>query len=394
MHARETAGMVRATGIDPGTRSFDVCSLDEGKVYYEAVIDTPQLAEKPQLMLDALSRAQPVDLIVGPSGYGVEVTSLRDVENPGEFMRAVLLLLRREDYEAALGRRELGIMVYSAMIKLEMEMKLLGLPVCYIPAVIQLSTVPGYRKINKLDMGTVDKMCAVVLGVYDQSRRLGIPYSDVSFIQIESGFGYNAVIGVEGGRIVDGIGGTTGGPGFLSMGSMDVELAATVGHWEKADIFTGGGVSIAGRASLEEIAEHLDQEPCADAWNAIVEGVEKSVASMSVSVRKPREVLLSGRWARVPMLREELEQRLSRYAPVRNVGWLAGAQAVKEAAQGYAMVADGLAGGQFAALVRWMGIERARGTALDHILHPKGRDLRRQLAPWFREQSPKPETNG
>jgi len=380
--------MVRALGIDPGTRSFDVCGLEDGKVYFEAVIDTVELAEKPELMLQAIERAQPVDLIVGPSGYGVEVTYLKDVENPGEFMRAILLLLKREDYEAALRRRELGIMVYSAMIRLELEMKRLGLPVCYIPGVIGLPTVPKYRKVNKMDMGTVDKMCAAVLGVHDQARRLGIPYSQVSFIQVESGFGYNAVIGVEAGRIMDGIGGTTGGPGFLSMGGMDAELAALVGTWEKADIFTGGGVSITGKGSLEEIAEHLDEEACADAWQAIIEGVEKSVASMKVSVRRPREVLLSGRWTRVPRLSRELERRLSAYAPVRSVGWLEDAKRVKEAAQGYAMVADGLAGGGFAELINWMQIPQARGTAMDYIYHPKGRDARTRLAPWFHERLP------
>ncbi len=380
--------MVRAIGIDPGTRSFDVCGLESGQVYFEAVIDTVELAEKPELMLEAIERAQPVDLIVGPSGYGVEVTYLRDVENPGEFMRTILLLLKREDFEAALQRRELGIMVYSAMIRLEVEMKRLGLPVCYIPGVIELPTVPRYRKINKMDMGTVDKMCAAVLGVHDQSRRLGIPYGEVSFIQVESGFGYNAVIGVEGGKIVDGIGGTTGGPGFLSMGGMDAELAAIVGTWEKADIFTGGGVSITGRGSLEEIAEHLDEQECADAWQAIIEGVEKGVASMTVSVPGAKEILMSGRWTRVPKLSEELERRLSRFAAVRSVGWLEGAKTVKEAAQGYAMAADGLAGGRFAGLVEWMGITRARGTAMDYLYHPKGRDARVNLAPWFRERVP------
>ncbi|MEM3046114.1 MAG: DUF1464 family protein [Candidatus Bathyarchaeia archaeon] len=380
--------MVRAIGIDPGTRSFDVCGLENGRVYFEAVIDTPQLAEKPELMLEAVDRAQPVDLIVGPSGYGVEVTYLKDVWNPGEFMRTILLLLKSEDYEASLKRRDLGIMVYSAMIKLEVEMKRLGLPVCYIPGVVQLPSVPRYRKINKLDMGTVDKMCAVVLGVYDQARRFGVPYGEVSFIQVESGFGYNAVIGVENGRIVDGIGGTTGGPGFLSMGGMDAELAAIAGAWEKADIFTGGGISITGRNSLEEIADHLDEESCAEAWQAIIEGVEKSVAAMNVSVREPREILISGRWTKVPRLSQELERRLSAYGSVRKVGWLEGAKTVKEAAQGYAMVAEGLAGGRFASLVEWMGIPQARGTAMDYIYHPKGRDARRKLAPWFRGRLP------
>jgi len=379
--------MVRVLGIDPGTRSFDVCGLDDGKVYFEEVIDTIKLVEGPESMMQAIEEAYPFDLITGPSGYGVQVTYLKEIDNPGEFMRTILLLLRKDDYEAALARRDLGIMVYAAMIKLEIEMKRRGLPVCYIPGVIQLPTVPLHRKVNKIDMGTVDKACAAVLGIHDQADRLKIPYSETSFILIESGFGYNAVIGVEEGRIVDGIGGTTGGPGFLTIGGMDAELAAIVGRWEKADIFTGGGVSISGRGSLEEIGDHLDEEGCRVAWNTIIEGVEKGVASMTVSTSEPREILLSGRWARTVRLREELTRRLSRFGPVRRVGWLEGATMVKEAAQGYVMVADGLAGGKYAELIEWMKIKEAKGTALDYIYHPKGRGVLKELAPWFRSST-------
>jgi predicted butyrate kinase (DUF1464 family) len=378
--------MTRVLGIDPGTKSFDICGLDDGHVYFERVIDTTRLVEGPEPMMQAIEEASSFDLIVGPSGYGVEVTYLWDIDNPGEFMRAILLLLRKEDFEASLARHDLGIMVYAAMIKLEVQMKKRELPVCYIPSVIQLPTVPSYRKVNKIDMGTVDKACAAVLGIQDQAKRLDIPYSETSFILIESGFGYNAVIGVEQGRIVDGIGGTTGGPGFLTIGAMDAELAAIVGRWEKADIFTGGGISISGRSSLEEIGDKEDDVNSRMAWDAIIEGVEKGVASMTVSVSKPREILLSGRWARTTRLKEELTKRLSKFGSVRSVGWLEDATKVKEAAQGYAMVADGLSGGKYAELIRWMKVREAKGTALDYIYHPKGKSLLRDLAPWFKSR--------
>ena len=376
--------MARVLGIDPGTKSFDICGLEDGDVYFERVVDTPRLVDGPEPMMQAIKEAGPLDLITGPSGYGVEVTYLRNISNPGEFMRAILLLLRKDDYEASLARRDLGIMVYAAMIKLEIEMKKSKLPVCYVPGVIQLPTVPIHRKVNKIDMGTVDKACAAVLGIQDQADRLGIPYSETSFILIESGFGYNAVMGVEKGRIVDGIGGTTGGPGFLTIGAMDAELAAIVGTWEKSDIFTGGGISVSGRNSLEEIGDHRDEASSNMAWEAIIEGVEKGVASMTVSVPKPREILLSGRWARTARLKEELLERLSRFGPVRSLGWLEGTTTVKEAAQGYAMVADGLIGGKYGKLIEWMKIREAKGTALDYIYHPKGKHLLEDLAPWFK----------
>ena len=43
------------------------------------------------------------------------------------------------------------------------------------------------------------------------------------------------------------------------------------------------------------------------------------------------------------------------------------ASVAKQAAQGAALLADGLAGGKSAALVDAMGIREARGTVLDHL---------------------------
>ena len=336
-------------------------------------------------MIRAAERAMPLDLIAGPSGYGVELTYLRDlsIENLEDWYLTYILLLRREDMEAALEKGDPGIMVYSAMTKTALEMKRRGWPVCYIPGVINLPTVPKHRKLNKLDMGTVDKMCICVLGVYDQARRLKIPYSEVSFILVEMGFGYNAVLGVEGGKIVDGIGGTTGGMGFLTSGAMDVELVQLVGRWGKSDVFSGGGASVSGKSSPEEMIGSSD-ENSGLAWGAIVESVEKGVASMMTSVNRPKEILISGRLSRIEKVEDELSRRFKRFAPFRKIGWLEGVRKVKESAQGYAMVADGLAGGKFSDLIEWMEIKGAKGTVLDHLHHPKGKGVKTEFERGFR----------
>ncbi|GAH98927.1 unnamed protein product [marine sediment metagenome] len=91
------------------------------------------------------------------------------------------------------------------------------------------------------------------------------------------------------------------------------------------------------------------------------------------TVPHPKEILISGRLTRVEKVKDELLKRLAKFAPVRRIGWLQGARRVKESAQGYAIVADGLAGGKFVELIEWMGIKNAKGTALDHIYHPKGK---------------------
>lgn len=316
----------------------------------------------------------PLDLIVGPSGYGVKITYLKDIppEKVEDWYLKNILLLKREDLENALKRKELGIMVYSAMTKTAVTMRLKGWNVVYIPGVIHLPTVPTHRKLNKFDMGTADKMCIAVLGVYDQARRLKIPYSEVSFILVEMGFGYNAIIGVENGRIVDGVGGTTGGIGFLTIGAMDAELVQLVGVWEKSDIFHGGVATITGKISPEEVLKNLGKNELYQvAWKAMIENVIRNVKAMTVSVQKPKEILISGRLTRIKDVRDELVKKLGGIAKVREIGWVDEAKDVKEAAQGYAIVGDGLAKGKFKKLVDWMKIKEANGSILDYAYHPK-----------------------
>ncbi len=367
--------MVKALGIDPGTRSFDLCGLENGRAVFEEVIDTLEVAKKPDSLIKAIEKALPVDLITGPSGYGVELTYLKDlnIDELENWYLTYILLLKKKHLQEALRQGNIGIMVYSAMTKTALEMKRRNWPVCYIPGVIHLPTVPKHRKINKMDIGTADKMCIAVLGVYDQSREYGVEYSQVSFILVEMGFGYNAIIGVENGRIVDGIGGTTGGPGFLTAGALDFELVQLVEKWEKADVFSGGGSIVSGRINPEEMIKNLkEDEKCTVAWKAMLESIVKGVSSIKVSVPKPKEILISGRLTRIEGVEEELRSKLSAFAPIRRIGWVKGAKKVKEAAQGYAIVADGLAGGPFKELIEWMKIKEAKGTALDYIYHPKG----------------------
>jgi predicted butyrate kinase (DUF1464 family) len=368
-------------GIDPGTKSMDVCAIEDGAVYYEEAVDNVELAEEPGRIMGALKEALPADVIAGPSGYGVEPTRIGDVPEEvfEDWYYNYILLTTKADVLRAVEEGVLGALIYKNMADLSAWMRREGLPVVFIPSVIELPTVPPHRKVNKVDMGTADKMAAAVLGVHDQSRRLGVPYSEASFILVEVGFGYNAVVGVEGGRIVDGIGGTCfPGPGFLTISAMDAELVQLVGRWERRDTFEGGAASIMREVNPQRLLGRRDPEARL-AFEAMMEGIEKAVASMTVSVRRPKEILLSGRWTRHAEVREELARRLSKYADVRPLGFLEGARKTKETAQGYAVVADGLAGGKFKELVEWMKINEVRGTALDYIYHPKFKGVRERL---------------
>ena len=360
---------------------MDICAIEDGVVYYEESVDNVELAKEPEKIIRALKGALPVDVIAGPSGYGVEPTRIEAVPEEvfEDWYYNYILLTTKADVLRAVEEGVFGAILYKNMADFSAWMKREGLPVVFIPSVIELPTVPLHRKVNKIDMGTADKMAVAVLGVYDQSRRLGIPYSEVSFVLVEVGFGYNAVIGVEGGRIVDGIGGTCfPGPGFLTISAMDAEIVQLVGSWERKDTFEGGAISIMRELNPQRFLERRDPDAQL-AFEAMMEGIEKAVASMTVSVRRPKEILLSGRWTRHEEVREELVKRLSRYAEVRPLGFLEGARKTKETAQGYAIVADGLAGGKFKELVEWMRISEARGTVLDYVYHPKFERVRERF---------------
>jgi predicted butyrate kinase (DUF1464 family) len=363
--------MSRVIGIDPGTVSFDLCGLEDGQIFLDTSIPSAEVAANPQALVDALLSARPLDLIIGPSGYGLPWVSIKDFGAPELFL--FILVDERER-----GR----ISVLSGMSKMIKLMKESELPILFMPGVIHLSTIPAHRKANKIDMGTADKLCCTVLAVFDQARHHCIPYDETSFILVEVGGAYTAVVAVEGGQIKDGLGGTTGGPGFYSLGMIDGELAYLLGRFHKEVLFSGGVAYIAGQPDLSpEEAAHLfgTDEHLNRGWEALIEGVVKSVAAEMTVVTSPREVLLSGRLCRIPTICDELARRLGRFAPVRRVSGMA--EVAKEAAQGAALVADGLAGGQFTDLVQTMRLKEAQGTVLDYLYIRGAEELKRRYLP-------------
>jgi len=167
---------------------------------------------------------------------------------------------------------------------------------------------------------------------------------------------------------VDGLGGSSGGPGYQALGSLDGELAYLLGTFPKSVLFSGGVAHMAGQPELspEDLLAQRETEPAVRrAWAALFEGIAKSVAAEMTVVPTAREIILSGRLCRMPAIREELAQRLNRFAPVRPISGIA--ETAKEAAQGAALIADGMAGGQFAELVETMRLKEARGTVLDYL---------------------------
>ena len=71
--------MPRVIGIDPGTVSLDLCGLDDGRVFLDESIPTEDALADPSLVLGLLDRASPLDLVVGPSGYGLPLRNVREI---------------------------------------------------------------------------------------------------------------------------------------------------------------------------------------------------------------------------------------------------------------------------------------------------------------------------
>ena len=78
--------MARAIGIDPGTVSFDVCGLDDGRVFLDTTLPSPEFAANPQALIDLLQAAQPVDLIAAPSGYGLPLVPIEQFGDQERFL--------------------------------------------------------------------------------------------------------------------------------------------------------------------------------------------------------------------------------------------------------------------------------------------------------------------
>lgn len=221
-------------------------------------------------------------------------------------------------------------------------------------------------------MGTADKTCVAAFAIWSQSQEYSIDYDQTSLINVEMGFGYNAAMIVEKGKIIDGIGGTIfPGPGYLTLSLMDGELAYLIGGFSKLRLFQGGVSYIAANCVTDpaDFAKQIDVDRQYNlAWKAMVEGIVKAVAmGLSVMERKPREIIITGRLSRIPRLSREVEEVLTRKfeTSIRRPSTFT--REAKDVAQGAALIANGLGGGRYQPLVDGLEIKGATGTVLDHV---------------------------
>lgn len=327
---------MRVVGIDPGTYSFDLFGMEDSqKVIIDESIKSEDILKNPYLLLKRLEELMPLDIVVGPSGYGISLKKIKDIT---------------EDDIGKMIPLDTQIAVNEGIKKVLLEMKEKEIPVCFTPGVIHLETVPSYRKWNKFDMGTADKVCCIALGIKDQSERLNIPFNKTSFVYVEIGYGFTAVMAVKDGKIVDGIGGTNGSIGFLGCGGMDAEIAIRLKPPVTQEIVFQKGVK-------DFVGKDIEPEDLINFKEAILllgESTEKDVASILVSMPNAKEIVLSGRLIDYDFIKDELTRRLNKYAPVVKVNKLS--RIAKEAACGAYIIGEGLLGEKYHKLVENMGI--------------------------------------
>ena len=345
--------MTRVVGIDPGTLSIDVCGMVDGRLYLDRSWPTADAVSDPLGFIEILTSSGSPDLIVGPSGYGLP---LRWAAEASENDLRLAFLAPADEAGGIGGLRGLARKLGES-----------GLPVVYVPGVIHLDTVPDHRKLNRVDLGTADKLCAAVLGIHDQCKRRDCSPSEASFILIELGGAFTAAVAIERGQVVDGVGGTSGPIGWRAVGALDGEVAYLAEHITKAALFLGGVTSFLDRTP--------DRRPVV--LEAYLEGAEKTVRQLRCSAPSANEVLLSGRLAGESEIRSRMTASL---ADIGSVRLLQGsALHAKQGAEGAALLADGLAGGANHALVDRLRLRAAGGTVLDHLLFIPPEAARKRL---------------
>ncbi len=362
--------MARVLGIDPGSRSFDLVVVDDGIVVWEESVDTGAVAKDPSRLMNAIREAGDIDVIAAPSGYGVPPTFSDEVVNPRRFAVEVLLLSTWEEIMEGLRRGEPGALVYKALADVVEELVKAGDPrSVFIPGVVHLPTLRAGAKMNRVDLGTADKLSVTVLAVFQEARD---DPGRANFMVLEMGYGYNALILVENGRITWGWGGTVLGTGMLTAGPLDLEVVIMGKEWRRSDVFTGGVMGACGTMEPEKAVARAKSSSgiCREAYESMIESIATSIAGVYARTGV-NEVLVSGRLSAIKELIDDIREKVPADITIKHLPPLKGAKKTKHAAHGYALVADGLIGGIAKRVVEHMKIKEACGTVLDWIIHPR-----------------------
>ncbi len=234
--------------------------------------------------------------------------------------------------------RESGVIGFRAWVRAFCRT---DVPIVFLPGGLHLPTIPPHRKVNSVDIGTADKVCVAALALWFDSQNTG-GFDRSTFAVVEIGTAFSAIMVVQSGRLVDAAAGTRGPIGLRSQGSWDGEIAYWRGPLTKNDLFRGGVADLA--------AQGLD---------AFRESLVKHLAGLQ-AVTSFERIYLSGSGLARPEIAWLVEEASAKFGHALKLANLPAAW-VKHAAQGSAILADALAGGQFRAAGRFAAAQVGRG---------------------------------
>ncbi len=215
---------MRSIGVDPGSNTFDIFGLDgPSRIIMDEIIPTHEILSTPDRLISILESVMPFDILIAPSGFGIPLKHAREIDDRDIFK----MVLKRPGEGSSLGLQHVIERIISK-----------GWNAYFIPGVKNFTSVPEYRKINILDMGTADKVCCCIACMWSLYKR-GESYQSMNFIMLELGSWFSAAVAVLNGKIVNGVGGSNL-PGFGSIGNLDSELAYLMQPFGKKAFYKSG----------------------------------------------------------------------------------------------------------------------------------------------------------
>ncbi|BFH73290.1 DUF1464 family protein [Sulfurisphaera javensis] len=219
---------MKFVGIDPGSKTYGIAIVSEvGLLLSYKEVLTSNIPHYSLSLVREISKERP-QIIALPSGHGLPFYKVNKISNREIF----LLSLADPEKEGPLRNFIRSSLWLTNAVT--------------IPSVIELESVPTYRKINLIDMGTADKVASAFFyrTLYD------------SFVLVEAGSNFSAIVVVLNGKIIDGFGGTIL-PGPSSAGFIDGEVAYLLHKYAKItkDVIYTNGNWERGKELIRIIAE-------------------------------------------------------------------------------------------------------------------------------------------
>ncbi len=247
-------------GIDAGSNTWSGVKLENNKASDYFVKNTKDIKNDLDKFVNFLTKFIENNPTVLPSAFGAKLNLLKNIKK-----EELKLALLKNTSKNTVG-------LYSVLKKL----KNYNIDAYLIPSIKMLPTVADYKKVNKIDMGTSDKLCVAVYAIKNQSEKLNIDIKKTSFLLIEIGSSFTSLIFVDEGKIIDGLGGTSGAMGFHAKGAIDGELFSFK-KYSKNKIYTGG---------LKDIKEDI-------AKDAFLNSLKMNISGIVSTNKVPKEIIIS-----------------------------------------------------------------------------------------------------